>query len=308
MLKIEHELASQPRAWQRAATTAGQAVDLLPLRGERLAIIGCGTSYYMAQAIAGLREAAGEGETDAFPASEALLHRSYDAVLAISRSGTTTEVLHALARIDEEAVTIAICGVAETPIARAVERVILLEFADEESVVQTRFATSALAVMRAHLGESVEQLSRAAQVALEEPLPMSPEEFDQTVFLAAGWGIGVANEAGLKLREAAGAWTESYSVMEFRHGPISALTSRSLVWAVGPVDEAVLGETRSLGATVIDRRRDPMVELVMIQRAAVALALARGLDPDHPRNLSRSVVLNSEPEAVPDGEIDWRAR
>lgn len=38
--------------------------------GERTAIVGCGTSYYMAQAAAVLREEAGQGETDAFPASE----------------------------------------------------------------------------------------------------------------------------------------------------------------------------------------------------------------------------------------------
>jgi fructoselysine-6-P-deglycase FrlB-like protein len=34
-----------------------------------------------------------------------------------------------------------------------------------------------------------------------------------------------------------------------------------------------------------------MAELVLIQRMAVELAEARGLDPDHPRHLTRSVVL-----------------
>jgi glucosamine 6-phosphate synthetase-like amidotransferase/phosphosugar isomerase protein len=34
-----------------------------------------------------------------------------------------------------------------------------------------------------------------------------------------------------------------------------------------------------------------MATLVLVQRLAVALAVARGLDPDHPRNLTRSVVL-----------------
>ncbi len=296
MLKIEHELASQPLTWRRAAQEAGTAADRLPKPGERVAIIGCGTSYFIAQAMATLREQAGHGETDAYAASEANLGRGYDVVLAVSRSGTTTEVLNALERAPDKTRKVAICAVADTPIPGAVDEVVLLEFADEDSVVQTRFATGALALMRAVLNQPVNELSDAAETALSEPLPVAFKDFDQVVFLAHGWGVGIANEAALKLREAAGAWTESYPVMEYRHGPISAVTDRTLVWALGEVDEGVLEETTAAGATVIDSQRDPMVELVVVHRAAVALANARGLDPDKPRFLSRSVVLQAAPD------------
>jgi glucosamine 6-phosphate synthetase-like amidotransferase/phosphosugar isomerase protein len=37
---------------------------------------------------------------------------------------------------------------------------------------------------------------------------------------------------------------------------------------------------------------DPMVDLVYAQRIAIAISQARGLDTDHPRGLSRSIVLN----------------
>src|SRR3712207_7559300 len=43
----------------------------------------------------------------------------------------------------------------------------------------------------------------------------------RSTFLGRGWTIGLANEAALKLRESAQAWTESYPAMEYRHGPIS---------------------------------------------------------------------------------------
>lgn len=301
MLKIEHELASQPLTWRKAAQQASAAADDLPKRGDRVAIIGCGTSYFIAQAMAALREAAGHGETDAYVASEAQLTRDYDAVLAVSRSGTTTEVLHALERVPDCAQTMAICAVADSPLPAAVQHVVLLEFADEDSVIQTRFATGALALVRALLDESVDGLSDAAEEALHAPLPEALAHFRQIVFLARGWGVGVANEAALKLREAAGAWTEAYPAMEYRHGPISALTSRTLVWALGAVDGSVLDEAASAGATVIDNQRDPMVELVMIHRAAVALANARGLDPDQPRLLSRSVVLQATPDQSGEG-------
>jgi fructoselysine-6-P-deglycase FrlB-like protein len=296
MLKIEHELASQPLTWRKAAQEASAAAQRLPKRGERVAIIGCGTSYFIAQAMAALREAAGHGETDAYAASEALLTRDYDAVLAVSRSGTTTEVLSALRRVPARAKKMAICAVADSPLPAAVDEVVLLEFADEDSVVQTRFATAALALVRAMLDEPVSELSDAAEDVLRQPLPAGLEDFTQIVFLGQGWGVGVANEAALKLREAAGAWTEAYPVMEYRHGPISALTGKTVVWAVGAIDGGVLEEAAAAGATVVDNRRDPMVELVMIHRAAVALASARGLDPDQPRFLSRSVVLQAAPD------------
>ena len=86
----EAEIASQPDCWVRAAHEASTLAGILPAAGERVAVVGCGTSWFVAQSYAALRERSGHGETDAFPASEALVDRDYDRVLALSRSGTTT--------------------------------------------------------------------------------------------------------------------------------------------------------------------------------------------------------------------------
>jgi fructoselysine-6-P-deglycase FrlB-like protein len=48
---------------------------------------------------------------------------------------------------------------------------------------------------------------------------------------------------------------------------------------------------RATGATVREASLDPMAELVLVHRMAIALAEAKGLDPDHPVHLTRSVVL-----------------
>ena len=72
-----------------AAELAPTVAELLPSPGERVAVVGCGTSYNMALAYARLREGAGQGVTDAMAASE-VLRRDYDRYLLISRSGTTT--------------------------------------------------------------------------------------------------------------------------------------------------------------------------------------------------------------------------
>jgi fructoselysine-6-P-deglycase FrlB-like protein len=168
---------------------------------------------------------------------------------------------------------------------------VILGFADEESVVQTRFATTALALLRALAGDAVVALAGEAEEAMSAPLPDGLARFDHFVFLASGWAVGLASEAALKLRESAAAWSEAYPALEHRHGPVSVTRPTTLVWALGEVDAGVLASAARAGATVVDSGRDAMVELIVVQRAAVELARERGLDPDRPRHLTRSVVL-----------------
>jgi fructoselysine-6-P-deglycase FrlB-like protein len=288
------EIASQPAAWRRAAALAGEVRHLLPAPGQSVCAVGCGTSLYMAQAWAALREGAGHGRTDAFPASELPSRRGYDVLVAISRSGTTSEVVHALGRAAAER-SLAITALAGSPAAAAADAAIVLDFADERSVVQTRFATSALTLLRAHAGEDTERAARDAEHALQAPLPVDPTvpagPPQQWTFLGRGWAVGLAHEAALKLREAAQAWAEAYPALEYRHGPIAIATPRTVVWSLDPLDPALRDEVRATGATIVCEPLDPLAALVLAQRTAVALAQARGLDPDRPRNLARSVVL-----------------
>jgi fructoselysine-6-P-deglycase FrlB-like protein len=291
MPAITSEIASQPALWRKAAAMAPAVAGLLPAPGEPAAAIGCGTSHHIARAYAALREDSGQGTTDAAIASELSPHRSYGRVVAISRSGTTTEVLRTLEALRGRAATVAVTAVPGSPVASSADEAVVLDFANEQAVVQTRFATTALALLRAHTGDRLEATIADGEAALARALPVEPSEFKQFVFLGQGWTVGLASEAALKLREAASAWTEAYPAMEYRHGPISAAGPGTLVWAVGPVDPSVLADAADTGATVVDAGSDPMAELVLIQRMAVELAEAHGLDPDHPKHLTRSVVL-----------------
>jgi fructoselysine-6-P-deglycase FrlB-like protein len=291
MRAITSEIASQPALWRKAAGVAQSVAGLLPAPGEPAAAIGCGTSHHIARAYAALREERSLGTTDAAIASELSPHRSYGRVVAISRSGTTTEVLRTLERLRGIIATVAVTAVPGSPVASSADEVIVLDFANEQSVVQTRFATTALALLRAHTGDRLEAAVADGEAALARALPVDPSEFTQFVFLGQGWTVGLADEAALKLREAASAWTEAYPAMEYRHGPISVAGPGTLVWPIGPVDPDVLADAADTGATIAGAGSDPMAELVLIQRMAVELAEARGLDPDHPKHLTRSVVL-----------------
>jgi fructoselysine-6-P-deglycase FrlB-like protein len=287
------EIASQPECWRRAARSVTTLSHGLPLTGERVAVVGCGTSWYVAQCYAALREAAGHGETDAFAASEMPARRAYHRVLAITRSGTTTEVLDLLRRLPEDTPTVAITGTPESPVTQFAGHVVTLDWADERSVVQTRFATSALALLRTHLGEDLSRAISDAETALAGPLPLAVDELEQATFLGQGWTVGLAHEAALKLREAAGFWSESYPAMEYRHGPISVAQPGRAVWCFGPPPDGLADQVAATGARFLADPLDPMADLVRAQRLAVALAERRGLDVDQPRHLTRSVVLRS---------------
>jgi fructoselysine-6-P-deglycase FrlB-like protein len=298
MTDIDGEIASQPESWRRAASLARRQETelLLPHGGERVVALGCGTSWFIAQAYASLRRERhlGLGPTDAYTATELPPQYGADRAIVISRSGTTTEILNLIRRLQDEVVlTTAITAVPGSPITELAGNVVVLDFADERSVVQTRFATTALAFLRAHLGDDLEPVAAQAEAAIDAPLPVDPSGFDHFVFLGRGWSNGLANEAALKLREAAQAHTESYPAMEYRHGPISMAGPTSLVWILDSPDPAIADDIAATGATVRVAETDPMAELVLIQRMAVSLAQARGLDPDNPRHLTRSVVLPS---------------
>jgi fructoselysine-6-P-deglycase FrlB-like protein len=288
---IAQELASQPESWRLAIDLAATVASHLPSRGERAAVVGCGTSLYVARAFAALRESRGSGETDAFPASEFPEGRAYERIVVISRSGTTTEVVRLLERRAAAQPTVAITASAHSPVSTRSGSSVVLDFADERSVVQTRFATSALAMLRTHLGEDLTEVVAEGAQALGEPEPPGDASVEHVVFLGHGWSVGIAEEAALKLREAARAYTEAYPAMEYRHGPISLAGPSSLVWILSTPDPALAEDVARTGATVRVATLDPMAELVRVHRMAVAMAEARGLDPDRPQHLTRSVVL-----------------
>jgi glutamine---fructose-6-phosphate transaminase (isomerizing) len=286
------EVASQPSCWKTALQQGLSAPAGLPEQGERVLVLGCGTSYYLGAAYAWLREEAGQGVTDALIASETPTRlREYDRVMVISRSGTTKEVLQTLENLPSTMPVTAVVGELDTPITAAASEVVDLSYADEQSVVQTRFPTSLLTMLRAHLGEEPDRLAamvdEAAAVIADPALDPAPR---QLVVLGTGWAAALAQEGALKCHESAGMWAEAYASGEYRHGPISVAGAETLVWAMTPLSDPLTNAIRDTGATIHQGRHDPQVELVHLQLHAVAWATAAGRDPDVPVHLTRSVM------------------
>lgn len=288
------ELLSQPETWARAAEMRDEQ-KVLPAAGARVAVIGCGTSWFIAQSYAALRETAGLGVTDAFAASEAFLDRDYDAVVALTRSGTTSEVLELTEQIKGRIPVIGVIGDPTSPLVDLVDDAVLMPFADEQSVVQTRFATTALTLFRSSLGldDDVARSIADASSVLAETDDAALAEAEQYTFLGRNWTIGLAHEAALKMRESSQSWTESYPSMDYRHGPIAIAAPGRITWQFGVAPEGLAGQVEATGGRFVQHDVDPLADLVRLHRVALDRAVAKGLDPDQPRNLTRSVVLDA---------------
>lgn len=300
MTHTEAEIRSQPASWRTALEKAAGPGSPLSIffRESPLALVGAGSSYYVAMAAASYaREALG---IDA-RAEAASVYRPLpkEGALFISRSGTTTEVLEAarLARERGSARLVAITCDAESPLAAAAHEVVCLDWIQEQSVVQTGSATSALLLLRAVIDRLAGRhppsaLPGALEQAMQRPLPS--EGIDHVVVLGSGWRYGVACEAALKAQEMALVWSERYLPLEYRHGPISCADARTLVLILDPPAprvDALACDVAALGARVARAEHDPLIELVRLQQAMLQVSLRKGLDPDRPRHLQRSVLL-----------------
>jgi fructoselysine-6-P-deglycase FrlB-like protein len=287
---MDAEIMTQPDNWLQAKALAPEVSTLLPQPGERVALVGCGTSWFMSMAFALMREAQGHGETDAYTASEMNYIRGYDRVVALTRTGTTTETVAALENLKGKVPTVVITEMDDSPATAAADNAILIDFAHEDSVVSTRFATSSLALLRAHIGHDVSAIADQARELLT--LDVAPfANAEQISFLGTGWSIAMAHEAALKTRETAQFWAETHPAMDYRHGPISIAQAGRLVWCFGNPPKNLQRDVEATGAAFETRAVDPMAHLVLAHRTAAAIAHLRGVNPDKPRHLNRSVVL-----------------
>lgn len=288
------ELATQPQMWRQADHTSAADLARLPRPGESALVLGCGTSYYIGEAYARLRRAAGLGPTRAEIPSQLDTVSEDEVVVLLSRSGTTGDLLKAGRELAGSHRISAILGTPGTPLHELVPDAVFLDYADEQSVMQTRFATTGLSLLRRSLGEDLGPVADDGDRALTAPLPVAGADLADlrhVVILGDRWSAALAQEAALKIREAAGFWTEAYPLLEYQHGPISCAGPQTLVWAFCDVPDWVAADIEATGARLERSTLDPQAELVRVHRLAIELALREGRDPDAPPHLSRSVTL-----------------
>jgi glucosamine--fructose-6-phosphate aminotransferase (isomerizing) len=279
---IREEIASQPATWASVlAHFEQERPHLEPLiregANQRFVVTGCGSTYYLSiSAAAHLRQ---HGISAwAYPGSE-VLHFTETVpqkdvwLLAISRSGATTETLWAVDRFRQHAPggkVIAITCYPDSELAHRADIALVASDAQENSIVQTRSFTSmfllsqalttvlagkpdGLARLKTLPDKLPDLLERTADLSRTLGEDLSLQRF---FFLGGGPFYGLASEAMLKTKETSLTWSEAYHPMEFRHGPMSVVDSQAVV--VGFLSDSgfeaeanVLREVKNIGGRTL---------------------------------------------------------
>lgn len=255
-------------------------------------------------------------------------------LVTISRSGTTTETLQAQRAFRQHGglANWAITCYPESPLAKQSDIALLAAAAQEESVAQTRSFTSMLILAQALAAvvggrdlSVMERLPAAASQILNECTGLMQKlgrrsDINHLVFLGSDYQWGIANEAMLKMTEMSLSFSNAFHFLEYRHGPMSMANDKVLLCGLLSADaliqeSKVLREMKALHAFTlavgqsieagdsdwqIDLPKEfpdwtlPALYLPPLQLLAYYRALAKGLDPDNPRNLTAVVYLNVE--------------
>jgi len=327
------EIKSQTEAWAQALELA-KAVSLPDAaQYEQVIFTGCGSTYYLSLAAAALYQELTGRVARAVPASELLLNPQLvvqdnisQLLVAISRSGTTTETVRAVEKFKagKHGNVVAISNYNEA-LSHLADVKIVIDKGQEESMAQTRsFASMFVAVSvfcarmagQDDLLEPMNKLPQAGDWLIDKYESFAKElgenlDFDRFYFLGSGIRYGLACEANLKMKEMTLTNSEPFHFLEFRHGPMSMVNGNTVV--VGMLSDAnrfhearVLAEMKMLGAAVaVLGESDADVELEsqipesvrgvlylpVLQLMAFHRAVAKGLNPDRPNNLTAVVKL-----------------
>jgi glucosamine--fructose-6-phosphate aminotransferase (isomerizing) len=332
----EREILSQPEVWRQTIDALDPLSFPAAFGGDitEVVVTGCGSTHYLAMsAAASLREAG--LQAIALPASELMevrqrsLPRAAETLLlAISRSGTTSETLMAVERFREvggRRVAAISCYSSSSLVADAHVSWVA-EAAHEESVAQTRSFSSMQVIVSAMVAtlmggdlSALQLLPDAADHILEVSRPemrtLAHSPAETFFFLGGGPLYGIASEGMLKLKEMSLTASEAYHPMEFRHGPMSMCDDRAAVVSlVTPERErhevAVIGDVAPFGPRIvtIGASRDvdlpqmpgwarPALYLLPLQLLALERAVHKGLDPDKPRHLTAVIQLDAADQA-----------
>jgi glucosamine--fructose-6-phosphate aminotransferase (isomerizing) len=276
------EIVEQSYAW--AATLAGAEAQADGLRGwlrqpyTEAVFTGCGSTHYLSLSAAAIWQTLTGNPARALPASELWLFpglsqpRPPSLLVAISRSGATTETLRAVdmyRRLVGDDVLAVTCY-PDRPLVAKAKQALIAQGAEEKSIAQTRSFTSMLlltqfaAALASGRDDFLNQLSRLPSLGsrlvstyhgLAQQLGQDPQ-IERFVFLGSGPNYGLACEAMLKMKEMSCCSSEAFHFMEFRHGPKSVVGPEMLIVglmcdAAREHEIAVLAEMKDLGARVL---------------------------------------------------------
>lgn len=294
---------------------------------DKLYFVGCGTAYHACLYAKHVFSRLLQKNCEAVESSEfedALVTKRTVAVF-VTQSGETADTVIATKRLRQQGgYAIAICNVQGSLISFEADATYFTHAGAEVAVAATKSYVSQLAllyVLAKKCAGLVDDFEPALVDCLEKTLEQNiflPDCLDKKIFfIGKGQDVVTAKEAALKVKEITYKMTDAYPAGELKHGPIALIDDNSLAIVVATNEddkariEATTSELRSRGATVLavsgigdigadktvnlpvlgDKLLFPLIAILPLQRFALDLSIAMGLNPDKPRNLAKSVTV-----------------
>ncbi|MFJ5297636.1 SIS domain-containing protein [Pseudomonas sp. NPDC088368] len=313
----ERVIVEQFPFWQAALTQPLPTVD-----ATFVVVVGCGTSYYLAQTVAsafnlnGKRAIAVPGGEWARRPEAYLAHYQDALVIALSRSGESTETVEAVQASRTRGLkTIGITCESESSLAKGSDQVVFAPTHPSEGIVMSSSASLMLLLglrlagspVDAHIADTAER----AMQTLDRQVSSTVLSRTHFVYLGGGAYYGLASEGALKLQEMSLTYTQVFHPLEYRHGPVSLVDDQTcvvLIYSPQTHEEEtrLYSELKEKGALVIGvgGPGDLHVEvsetgldrslaiLPALQLFGERLARHKGLDSTAPRHLTKVVRLS----------------
>ena len=315
---------------------------------DRVYVIACGTSLHAGIAAKNLIEAWARIPVEVQCSSE---FRYGDPIIdeetlcvAITQSWETADTLAGVREArDRGAKVVAVTNVVGSRVTRESDGCIYTHAGPEIGVAATKTFTAqiaALTVLALKLAQAKGTLSDDRVASLFAELSHIPDivevilqdlgdlggaaeafvDAKSTLFLGRGFGVAVAMEGALKLKEISYIHAEAYPAGEMKHGPIALITDDMPVVVVatqGRVYEKIVSniqEVRARGASIVAvatagdedilKHAEHVLAIpavsevlsaipatVQLQLLSYHIAKARGCNVDQPRNLAKSVTV-----------------
>jgi glutamine---fructose-6-phosphate transaminase (isomerizing) len=308
------EILSQPEVWRSCVRDFSGSAAFQSMLGKAASrkewlFVGCGTSFYLAEAAAGSWSLLTGQAASALPASELLLFprlaqlKAKDLqVVVISRSGRTSEAVRVAELLSGtyHLPTLGVTCASDSELSKACELTLVLPAADEKSMVMTRSFTSILLALlhlavsngdAAAFASSFETMAAALASRIDAfndrvESFVSKHSFADYVYLGQGPLFSIAREAALKITEMSCSFAQAYHTLEFRHGPKSIVapqTCLTFFLSQSGVDAEgdVLVEMKELGGTIV----------AVCNRATEAVRRSSDLVIELEANVSELVLL-----------------
>ena len=304
---MKHEIFSQSEIIKHLKLTETR------IPKTRVKLVACGSSYYAAMMAAYFMNTQATYDATAVYATEFVFTGHEDAIIFISQSGETKDVIDALSSVinSSKSWKSYLTGRHEQLpiyILQNKKESTLSQFCDycktidigaglEIGVAATKTFTATVLQLCSIAGLEVDlnSISFSVKNAKQtDTLARIINMYDNVLILGSGEFYPIALEGALKLKEVAYIHAEAMPADEIKHGPIALIDGGTISIVIGDIDNKIennVKQIESRGGRVIRLDGGLWETLVELQHLSCEVALLRGLNPDKPRNLAKTVTV-----------------